>query len=151
MDNIQPYNQQDPELWDSERNGSKLAFNGRPVRIKRSDCIRILTPMFAMFPNVVMSKIAIEQYVRLLRDISPDRLQATVDAALAESEWLPTVAAIRKQYEAQCQRKFQDDTPAELDDWEERYRRIEWVVRDPFETKADRLARLRRTRRGDEI
>jgi len=76
----------------------ELAPNGNPVRLTKTDAIRILTPMFALFPQAKMSETAIRQYIRLLQDIPADGLQQAVDAALAESEWLPTVALIRKCY-----------------------------------------------------
>jgi hypothetical protein len=154
MDEIQPYTPNDPELWDADRQERRLAPNGKPVRCKRLDAVRILTPMFAMFPKIEMSKLAIGQYARLLADIPPHRLQQAVDSALQVTEFLPTVAAIRQAYETQMRNERQLSPPGysqeEREDWQERYVGIEWIVRDPNETRQSRLAQLRRYRRQDD-
>ncbi len=149
MLNIVPYDRKDPELWDEERQMPLRAYNDRPVRIKQLDAIAILAPMFALFPNAKMSEMAVEQYLRLLQDLSPVDLQAAIDTALEGAEWLPTVAAIRKGYirNGQNARQLRQFVPEDDGrDWD----KIEWVVARP--TKEERMTRLRETRRpGDRI
>ena len=137
---IQKYEQQHPELWDAKKNQPVLAANGRPVRSTREQVLKILVPMFAMFPNAKTSDMMVAQYVRLLNDISPERLQQAVDETLKTSEWLPTVAAIRKAYEAgisvENQSKMYD-----IDNLPERTLPRKYGQR---ETRAERMEQLRR-------
>lgn len=110
------------ELQRSERN--ELAPNGQPVRLTKAEAILILTPMFSLFPQAKMSETAIKQYIRLLQDIPPAALQQAVDAALGESEWLPTVALIRR-----CYTELKDKSrPALVEDDGATLHGVQWVL-----------------------
>lgn len=111
---ITRYQPQHPDLWDAENDIVRLAPNGRSVKVTKKDALRILTPMFAMWPNIEMNEVGIMQYVRLLADIPPELLQQAVDEAIMHSSYLPTVKDIRSAYESSgVRRRAYGDGPSE--------------------------------------
>jgi hypothetical protein len=55
----------------------------------------VLKQLFTAYPNTQVSEQTVITYVRLLKDIPEDELQAIVDQAIATSKFLPTIAEIR--------------------------------------------------------
>jgi hypothetical protein len=55
----------------------------------------IMKQLFTAYPNTQVSEQTVATYVRLLKDIPEDELQAIVDQAIATSKFLPTIAEIR--------------------------------------------------------
>ena len=148
MNEIVPYSKQDVELFDENGNPRRLS-NGRLVKVRAGDALAILMPLLTQYPHSGATQETLLLYVTLLRDIPPKELVAAVEKAQEDCEWLPTVAAIRKNYhESQnVDRKLRQFIPEDDGrDWD----KIEWVVARP--TKEERMTRLRETRRpGDRI
>jgi len=96
---IQVRHSNHPELWDEKNQMVRLAPNGKSIKSTKQQALRILVPMFNMFPRIEINEVAMQNYVRLLQDIEPAKLQDAVDAALMECEFLPTVAKIRECHE----------------------------------------------------
>jgi hypothetical protein len=55
----------------------------------------VLKQLFTAYPNTQVSEQTVITYVRLLKDIPEDELQAIVEQAIATSKFLPTIAEIR--------------------------------------------------------
>lgn len=75
------------------------AWNGQPIRNTINEVMNILQPMLALYPQTPLEPETLAVYIDMLRDIAPDKLAECVRLSMAESEWLPTVAHIRRHYE----------------------------------------------------
>ena len=122
------------------------AWNGKPIRSSRTEIIKALAPIFAAFPN---SKLTQEEfndmlnvYVQMLEDIDPESLRRAVLAALNSSEFMPTIAAIRKCHEEtrQAPGPRSDVDPRQLKPVPSTMFRL-----DEEEDRRQRLERLRMT------
>ena len=138
MSEIEKYNPQHPELWDSESGKPIEAWNGNRKRTTTEQAMGIFVPMFAVFPKVETNRMMLEEYVRLLQDIPPDKLKKSVDNAMQDSDWPPTVAAIRRQYEQMNQR---DSAKPFISD--EEFERPQ-VVKVYRKSREERMEQLRR-------
>ena len=58
----------------------------------------ILAQLFACYPNSQATDQTVGMYLRLLKDIPVAELQTVVDQAIAESEFLPTIARLREMH-----------------------------------------------------
>ena len=58
----------------------------------------ILAQLFACYPNSQATDQTVGMYLRLLKDIPVAELQVVVDQAIAESEFLPTIARLREMH-----------------------------------------------------
>lgn len=58
----------------------------------------VLAQLFACYPNSQATKETVGMYDRLLQDIPVAELQTVVDQAVAESEFLPTIARLREMH-----------------------------------------------------
>lgn len=77
----------------------ELAWNGRQARSTDEEIVKILAPMFALFPATKADRNTVAGYVMMLRDIDPQKLAAAVLKAMATCKFLPTVAEIREHLE----------------------------------------------------
>lgn len=74
----------------------------------------VIAQLVSCYPNVQVTDATIGMYIRLLKDIPPAELQVVVDQAVAESEFLPTIARLRDMH-----RKLGDITkPTAVDGWD---------------------------------
>jgi hypothetical protein len=122
----------------------ELAWNGRPVRNTEEVATVILAPMFAAYPNTNADDATFEIYVKMLRDIDPQRLADAVLKAMSTCKFLPTIADIREQLENRAPGPRNDVDPHTLPDIPSRMYRL-----PPDEDKAERMERLRQTRKWD--
>jgi hypothetical protein len=122
----------------------ELAWNGRPVRNTEQDATVILAPMFAAYPNTNADDATFEIYVKMLRDIDPQRLADAVLKAMSICKFLPTVADIREQLEQRAPGPRSDVDPHQLPDIPKKMYRP-----DPETDRQERLERLRQTRKWD--
>lgn len=129
MDNIEKIGKQE------------LAWNGRRVRSTDDEIIRILAPMFTLFPQTKADKNTVGIYVMMLRDVAPDVLANAVLKAMNTCKFLPTVAEIREQIDSRAPGPRSDVDPAELPSIPNKMFRL-----DPEEDKRQRLERLRMTK-----
>ena len=58
----------------------------------------VMAQLFSCYPNTQVTTETTSMYDRLLADIPTDELQTVVDQAIAESEFLPTIAKLREMY-----------------------------------------------------
>jgi len=152
MKEIVPYSQQDLELFDE--NGHALrTVDGNRIRIRRDDILVILEPLLTQFPHSGATEETLQIYAGLLRDISPVRLLAAVEKAQRECEFLPSVAAIRRNYEDSRQkhrRQANVDIDEEMAEWIKNYPNLKWTTSRAGND--DQLNRVRRSRRdGDAV
>lgn len=63
--------------------------------MQKIDHATVLAQLFSAYPNSQATKETVFMYDRLLKDIPPTELQVVVDQAVAESEFLPTIARLR--------------------------------------------------------
>lgn len=119
----------------------ELAWNNKPVRSTDEEIVICLAPMFALFPQTKADKSTVAAYVMMLRDIAPDKLAAAVLKAMGVCKFLPTVAEIREQLEAQVPGPRNDVDPAKL-----KAIPTEMFRLDPDEDRRQRLERLRQTK-----
>jgi hypothetical protein len=124
-------------------NPPALAWNGRPIKSTDEQIASILNPMFDTYPSAKKNENMVDMYVKMLRDIDPVSLAQAVLQAMAGSEFLPTIAAIRKAYESEQRPPGprNDVDPRTLKDIPERTFRL-----DPEEDKRQRMERLRQTK-----
>ena len=122
----------------------ELAWNGRRVKSTEDEIVRILAPMFALFPQTKADKHTVSVYVMMLRDVTPDVLADAVLRAMNTCKFLPTVAEIREQIEAHIPGARNDVDPLTLPDIPRKMFRLE-----PDEDRRQRLERLRQTRNWD--
>lgn len=122
----------------------ELAWNGRRVKSTEDEIIRILGPMFALFPQTKADKNTVAVYVMMLRDVAPDRLADAVLKAMNTCKFLPTVAEIREHLESHPPGPRNDVDPMTLPDIP-----IEMFRLDDEEDRRQRLERLRQTKGWD--
>lgn len=122
----------------------ELAWNGRRVRSTDDEIIRILAPMFALFPQTKADKNTVAVYVMMLRDVAPETLASAVLRAMNTCKFLPTVAEIREQIEARTPGPRNDADPSMLPDIPSKMFRL-----DDDEDRRQRLERLRQTKGFD--
>lgn len=129
MDNIEKVEKQE------------LAWNGRRVKSTDDEIIRILAPMFALFPQTKADKNTVAVYVMMLRDVAPDVLANAVLRAMNTCKFLPTVAEIREQIDSRTPGPRNDVDPSILPDIPSKMFRL-----DDDEDRRQRLERLRQTK-----
>lgn len=129
MDNIEKVEKQE------------LAWNGRRVRSTDDEIIRILAPMFALFPQTKADKNTVAVYVMMLRDVTPDVLADAVLMAMNTCKFLPTVAEIREQIDSRAPGPRNDVDLHTLKPVPGKMFRLE-----PEEDRRQRMERLRRTK-----
>lgn len=131
----------------AERQATALsAWNGERVRNTPEEVMRILMPMFGLFPQMKVEEATMALYIDMLRDISPERLERAVKRSMAECKFLPTVADIRERYDAD--RRPQTGSSDAFPDWLEAYPPARTFLRT---TRAEQLERLKRTRDWDKL
>lgn len=129
---------------------SLAAWNGRPVRSDRTQIIRALGPIFAAFPNSKLTQDEFNDmlnvYVKMLEDIDPESLARAVMSALNTSEFMPTIAAIRKAYEGEQRSPGprNDVDPRTLPPVPTKMFRL-----DPEEDRRQRMMQLKRTQKWE--
>lgn len=125
------------------------AWNGKAIHTTKEELARVLAPMFATFPGLVMSAETFNAYYMLLGDLDPNKLAAAVIRACQAHEYptqLVTVAAIRKAYEGEQRAPGprNDVDPAMLPDIPRKMFRL-----DDDEDRRQRMERLRMTKGWD--
>lgn len=121
-----------------------LSLTGRKARSTREEVAAILAPMFAQFPQQKVEAATIAVYVGMLLDIPADKLRPAVLHCMETCEFLPTVAHIRKAYQAATEPGPRNDlTPEQIAQRRDISRMR--LYRDPDDTPAGRRERMRRT------
>jgi hypothetical protein len=119
----------------------ELAWNGRSVKATEEQIVEIIGPMFALFGGSKSSKEMVAAYVKMLRDVDPDKLADAVLGAMNSCKFLPTVADIREQLESRSPGPRSDVDPHTLPNIPTKMYRA-----DPEEDYRQRMAQLRRTK-----
>lgn len=81
------------------QNGPVRTYDGRLVKSSEPERMNILARMFSLWPHTEMSTPALREYVRLTAHLDAEQLQAAVDDAVREAEFLPTIGAILSKYQ----------------------------------------------------
>jgi hypothetical protein len=124
-------------------NPPALAWNGRPIKSTDEQIASILMPMFDTYPSAKRNDNMVDMYVKMLRDIDPVSLAQAVLQAMAGSEFLPTIAAIRKAHE---ETKRAPGPSSQSETSQRRFAPSKTFRLDPEEDKRQRMERLRQTR-----
>lgn len=118
----------------------ELAWNGKRAKSTDADIIKILGPMFALYPQTKADKDTVKVYVMMLRDIEPQVLANAVLKAMSVCKFLPSVAEIREQIETRAPGPRNDVDPTTLKPVPMK------MYRAPEEEdRRQRMAQLRRT------
>lgn len=73
----------------------------------------VLAVLAASYPRQAMPSVTVQAYVAALNDLPPAGVAAAVERLIKRSEWLPSIAEIRREYaEALC------GLPAATEAWE---------------------------------
>jgi hypothetical protein len=140
------------EIKPFEKNGiapyekKELAFNGRKAKSSDAEIILALGPLYVAWPKFRRETEFVNLLCLMLRDIPADKLAAAVLTVIETSKFEPTVAHIREAYEEarRTPGPSSDVDPHTLKDIPTQMFRL-----PPDEDKAERMERLRQTRKWD--
>lgn len=123
-----------------------LAFNGRKAKATDEEITKALAPVPIAFPQVKADDEWLNLHCMMLRDLDPNVLARAVRAAIATSDFPPTIAAIRKHAEGEQRPPGprNDVDPRTLPDIPQRMFRL-----PEEEDRRARMAQLRRTEKWD--
>jgi hypothetical protein len=140
--NIAPFKKRDVAPFEKK----ELAFNGRSAKSSDAEIILALGPIYVAWPKFRRETEFVNLLCLMLRDIPPDKLAAAVMTVVETSKFEPTVAHIREAYEAQRRPPLANSEvdPHQLPDIPSKMYRL-----PPDEDKAERMERLRQTRKWD--
>ncbi len=124
------------------KHGGKQLPAERKARGTREEVAMALAPMFALFPHINIGEATVAAYVEHLIDIPLDSLKDAIKVATQTAEFLPTVAHIRKAYQATSEPGPRND----LNEAQIAARPAWWEGAQLYrESDAERMERLRRT------
>jgi hypothetical protein len=140
------------EIKRFEKNGiapyeeQPLAFNGRKAKTTDTEIVLALAPVYVAWPDFRKDKEWVNLLCSYLRDIPIHKLVKVVATVVETSKFMPTVAHFREAFEIVSRPPLasNDVDPHTLPDIPNKMFRL-----PPDEDKAERMERLRQTRKWD--